>query len=666
VTAAARVRLRLALRDLASTAAFASIAASGSVPFWAIASYAVGLTLSLLGYRALARAAGVAAIVLALAAVFLFAGALRGRVDLVVAACSFAALVTAHRMLSSPTPATDNQVHLTSLLMITGGAALSGEMVFGLCLAAFCVLGCLSLAMAVLESPTGEEDQVPVKPLLTRVGAGALVAMLGGAAFFVVFPRISWNVAARRAAPGLGPATTGFSDRIRLGGGGNIKTNPRVVLRATLSPDPGRPRLDAYWVGRTFQSFDGREWLGHGVAKPPRQLVTLGPSSRSLIQQRIELLPAYDSRTLVALEPVVMVGNASGLSQAGNSRVSVAEVPGEEVHFVEAAVAYTYSAYSLPEGATPISVEPADLAAYTVLPEGLDPRVRALAKEVVGAERDPLAAARLLQRYLRSGYGYTLELPGDVDDPLANFLFVRKQGHCEHFATAMTVLLRTLGFPARVAAGFFGGERVAGQYIVRAGDAHAWAQVYVPGSGFVSVDATPDAGRAGQPSAALAWLVSAIEELEELWRSRVVDYTLQDQANLARALVRPPREVSGPSPRLPETRAWIAAAVAALVVYAAWRSRLVRRRERPHPLASFADAIDRAVKAAQVPRREGEALEELSTRIAATRHPAGPALSRVTARYLAARFGGRPLEPGEREALLSALRRSGGKAHQAA
>ena len=666
MNAAARSRLRLALRDLASAAAFASIAASGNVPLWAIAGFGIGLTLSLLGYRVLSRRAGVAAIGLALAAVLLFASALRGGLDLVVAACSFAALVTAHRMLSQPAPATDNQVHLTSLLMITGGAALSGELVFGLCLACFCGLGFLSLTLAVLEAAPDDDEQVPVGPQLRRVGAGALLAILGGVAFFVVFPRMSWNVAARRTSPGLGPATTGFSDRIRLGGGGNIKTNPRLVLRATLTPDPGKPFLDAYWVGRTFQSFDGREWLGRGTPGRPRQLVTLLPSSRQLVHQRIELLPAYGSRTLVALEPAVMVGNAVGMSQTGNSRVSISEVPGEEVHFVEPAVAYSYHAYSLPEGTPPTGREPADLAEYLALPPSVDPRVRSLALKVAGNEKDPLVAARALQKYLRSGYGYTLELPGEVDDPLANFLFERKEGHCEHFATAMAVLLRSLGFPARVAAGFFGGERVGDKYVVRAGDAHAWAQVYVPGTGFVSVDATPEAGRSGQPIAALAWLTSAIEQLEELWRARVIDYTLQDQADLARSLVRPPRQPGVAVGRLPETRAWLAAAVVALAVYAVWRTRAFRRRERPHPVASFADALDRAVKLARIPRLEGEPLEELSARLRATRHPLAPALQQATKRYLEARFGGRPLEPGERQALLAGLRRAVGQTLRAA
>src|SRR5699024_10720588 len=120
------------------------------------------------------------------------------------------------------------------------------------------------------------------------------------------------------------------------------------------------------------------------------------------------------------------------------------------------------------------------------------------AARVLNGEREPLAAARKLAAWLQQEHTYTLELSGDVEDPLADFLFERKAGHCEHFATALTLMLRTQGIRARLATGFFGGERVNDVYIVRAGDAHAWTHVLVPGRGFVTVDATPPAHRPSQ------------------------------------------------------------------------------------------------------------------------------------------------------------------------
>src|SRR5687767_4271773 len=109
------VSLRLRFRDLAGAAAFSSIAVSGSVPSWALALFLLCFVSSLFGIRPFSHRAGLGAAVLALLAIALFGDAFRGGVDLVVAACTFAALVAAQRMLSEPSPATDNQVHLTSL-----------------------------------------------------------------------------------------------------------------------------------------------------------------------------------------------------------------------------------------------------------------------------------------------------------------------------------------------------------------------------------------------------------------------------------------------------------------------------------------------------------------------------------------------------------------------
>ena len=114
---------------------------------------------------------------------------------------AFAGLVAVQRMLSSPTPTADGQVHLTSLLMIAGGAALSADIWFAACLLAFAVLGCFSLGLGVIDEATPDGEEVPLKPLMVQLSWGVLFAVIGAAAFFIVFPRLSWNVAARRTPP---------------------------------------------------------------------------------------------------------------------------------------------------------------------------------------------------------------------------------------------------------------------------------------------------------------------------------------------------------------------------------------------------------------------------------------------------------------------------------
>ena len=122
-------------------------------------------------------------------------------------------------------------------------------------------------------------------------------------------------------------------------------------------------------------------------------------------------------------------------------------------------------------------------------------------------------------------------------DPLADFLFNVKSGHCEYFSTAMAVMLRTRGIPSRVVNGFLPGEynEAAGAYTVRQSDAHSWVEVYFPESqSWVTFDPTPAAGKTEPVSAGIAaQLGKYAEALELIWFQYVVGYDKQEQRSLA-------------------------------------------------------------------------------------------------------------------------------------
>jgi protein-glutamine gamma-glutamyltransferase len=172
---------------------------------------------------------------------------------------------------------------------------------------------------------------------------------------------------------------------------------------------------------------------------------------------------------------------------------------------------------------------------YLQLPP-LDPRIPRLAAQVVGSAANNYDKAAALERYLRTHYGYTLQLPQSVlEDPLANFLFERKQGHCEYFAASMAVMLRTLGIPSRVVNGFRSAEfnDVTGNYVVRAKDAHAWVEAYFPGYGWQTFDPTP-ASIGGTPEGwgrAMLYLDAAAS----FWRDWVIDYDSAHQSVLGQS-----------------------------------------------------------------------------------------------------------------------------------
>jgi transglutaminase-like putative cysteine protease len=139
-------------------------------------------------------------------------------------------------------------------------------------------------------------------------------------------------------------------------------------------------------------------------------------------------------------------------------------------------------------------------------------RLDRLAEEIVPSNAKPLEAARAIQAYFRSGrFAYSLELAeptdaisrGELLDPLSAF-FETRQGYCVQFATAMIMLSRTIGIPARMAIGFLPGRIEDGHHVVRAADAHAWPELYFTGLGWVRFEPTPGSRSGAPPAYSLA------------------------------------------------------------------------------------------------------------------------------------------------------------------
>jgi hypothetical protein len=654
----ARRRSQTLARDLTALVSFGAVAVSGSVPAPVLPIVPVAVVLSTMGVRPFAQRGAVSVVVLLLVAVALFSWSFFGSLDLVIAAVSFALVVVAHRLLAEPTAQTTRQVLLTSLLVLTGGAAIVGNVSFAPFVLVFIVTASWAMSRLVLDGPDGVPlPGVDTAPARRQVLAGTALILAMGVAFFVVFPRLSWSQSLRRATPGLGGGVTGMSDRVRLGGGGGIKSNPRVVFHATLDPDPRQEQLAGYWVGRHFTRFDGREWSSPARPEPamPRVAmpITRPPGRANAVSQEIELTAAYDSRTLVALDAPALFARATTIGLRGALPTTLVHVPGDQVYASLEGVELAYLATSVDvRGADQVPPGPDAVEVPAV-----DPRLRALTSELLGPATSNLEKATQLERELTRRYAYTLELPGEVDDPLADFLFTRKAGHCEDFATALAIMLRLEGIPSRVTTGFVGGQRVGSRYHVRAGDAHAWTEAFIDGA-WRRFDATPEDGRGASPPRWLAALTERYEELEEWWRKRVLDYRFQDQFEFVRGLVRPPPGVARDEPVVERggeraRTGWWVTLTLALGALGAGAFALLRRRP-PHPASGFLEAIEARLEAHGVDVGEAP-LEELSQLLAQRGHPLAGPVSVATRRYLEARFASRPLAAHERADLLAAL-----------
>jgi hypothetical protein len=274
-----------------------------------------------------------------------------------------------------------------------------------------------------------------------------------------------------------------------------------------------------------------------------------------------------------------------------------------------------------------------------------------------------------VENALRTRFGYTLEMPSRVHpDPLAEFLFERRKGHCEYFASAMTVMLRTLGIPARLVNGCQSGtyNPISDLWVIRASDAHSWVEAYLPGAGWTAFDPTPP-----DPNPRTATLLSRlqmyIDAAETFWREWVLSYDLGRQVLLVDRMERSGRrfrfewfDALAPAGKAWKARAgeWLSryglpAVAATLLIAAFWFAapkawRLLRIRHGARRLrlgqGSLVDATILYDRMLELLRRRGYYRPGWLTanEFAASLPPdLRPVVSEFAAAYQAVRFGGR-------------------------
>lgn len=402
-------------------------------------------------------------------------------------------------------------------------------------------------------------------PFLQAMRTAARMMLLGApimALLFVLFPRMAplWGMPADKTS-----ARTGLSGQMSIGSMASLVLDGSVALRVRFDTPGGQPPppQDLYFRGPVLSAFNGREWFAlsqpeaRGVAgwatpspahlqvqgAPLRYELTLEPHQRPWLltldaaQQRPEL--PHGAQALMSPE-----------LQWSASR---------PIHSVlryraESHLRFTHG----PLRRTP------QLQPYVQLPPDLNPRTLALARQM---RADPQLAAgggqtfvdAALKRLTQGGYRYSLE-PGLYGEHTADeFWFERKEGFCEHIASAFVVLMRALDVPARIVTGYQGGQMNAidGYWTVHQSDAHAWAEVWIAGRGWVRVDPTGAVapGRVGQlqrlqaPRGMLGTAMDAmvsptlVQHLRTVWEAAnngwnqwVLNYTQTRQFDLLKAL----------------------------------------------------------------------------------------------------------------------------------
>ncbi|TQV62963.1 MAG: DUF3488 domain-containing protein [Halothiobacillaceae bacterium] len=401
-------------------------------------------------------------------------------------------------------------------------------------LAAFVLLLGLMTDLASQREPRSWREQL--RRLAPTLGWTLPVALL----LFVLVPRPS---APLFGLPQSGQATTGLSDELAPGSITDLSRSDEVAFRATFSgAEPARDEL--YWRGPVFWHFDGRRWTRQPDLPRPDTLA-VQPGSRTfaytlmLEPQQAGILPALD-RPLDAPPGARMLIDQDlrfPHPQTGRQLIPLHSSPDARLDPV-LPEGLRRQALRLPAGENPLLLDQGQRW------QALPPRER-------------IDAA--LRLFREQGYRYTLGPPALPDqDGMDAFLFDTRAGFCEHYATSFVLLMRAAGLPARVVTGYQGGERHPdGYWIVRQGDAHAWAEVWMEGEGWARVDPT----RAIAPERIEQGLAAAVPQsagelpaalrrdfgflhrtrlqwdgLQTRWNRWVLGYSLDDQRRLLEAL----------------------------------------------------------------------------------------------------------------------------------
>jgi TgpA N-terminal domain/Transglutaminase-like superfamily len=383
-----------------------------------------------------------------------------------------------------------------------------------------------------------------VRPAYAVAFLLAAIAVLFGsgiARLEVWGPLIPWIGAARRRVTAMGGATGRWARRLALGaaaaalvipgilpgfggrgfldlepGADSVSVTPVVDIRPALLRNPPatlftvRADEPAYWRMLSLDTFDGQVWSAGDytgsagrVVSGQATLTSVDTPGSHLLEQDIEIVDLAEPWLPAAFEPAEV-------------RFDITEEGGSAVHDEESEMlvrridthpGYRYGVVSRISRPDPADLDSAFVARslsgysdYLQLPENLPPRIEELAREIAGDGPTAYRQVLAIQNYLRT-FEYDERAPrGHGTNHILNFLEETQRGFCEQFAGTMAVLVRSLGYPARVAVGFLPGEQDdSGRWVVTTEHIHAWVEVLFPGYGWLAFEPTPRGDNPVQP-----------------------------------------------------------------------------------------------------------------------------------------------------------------------
>lgn len=345
------------------------------------------------------------------------------------------------------------------------------------------ILAVWALLAAMLTMHFGASE-VAVTQRFKSIGQMLLQAAPLAAALFFLFPRISqplWGLPSDAHS-----GRTGISDQMAPGSISSLSSSQEVAFRAKfdgLAPSPS----EMYWRGPVFGDFDGKQWQALSRSLTPRVPPSIKQKGKTSFDYTLTLEPS-NQRWLFALDPPTKVDDPS-LLDIGAQLNADAVLQSRDA--INSRIRYRASAsqfYAM--GADDPILGRQN---WLDLPPSFNPKTLELAAQWQRETPDPEALVQRTLTYINEEkFFYTMKPPLLGRNSVDDFLFNTRSGFCEHYSSAFVVLMRALDIPARVVTGYQGGEQnpVDKYWVIKQGDAHAWAEVWIAGKGWVRIDPT--------------------------------------------------------------------------------------------------------------------------------------------------------------------------------
>lgn len=444
-------------------------------------------------------------------------------------------------------------LYILTFFQLLAASASTVNISFLFVLALYILAGIWVLTIFTLKKDWEEKNVASREPAKNILGPYFFIATAGLAvlsliitlSLFFIIPRMGVGFFSKETADTL--KVSGFSEKVDLGELGPIKLDPTIVMRVELPDYKTTAVANLHFRGVSFDAYNGAQWQ-----QTIKQMIPLRRDSSGIWNLKPEFGNQKSEILIqtILLEPIetnVLFAASSGIGVSGNFRNVIADRTGSLYLPAPSYSRIEYTAYSILSPPLKAILPKQDYLKgiapqYLQMPPGPE-RVYNLTRDITAGGKSPFEKAAAIEKYLKNNYRYTLNpSKGEGKNPVEDFLFYTKEGYCEQYATAMAMMLRTIGIPSRLVTGFLPGEwnKFGNYLIIRQRDAHSWVEAYMPSTesigGWMTFDPTPAAETVGAIPPATSIITLYLDSLKWKWNRYIINYSFKDQMNVAKAV----------------------------------------------------------------------------------------------------------------------------------